>query len=217
MRIDWLNKESGGQVIVFFNGWGMDVRSVAHLKTKKDLVVCSDYRSLECEKFPDLSSYEKVFLVAWSMGVWAAANVCAGRDIVFSRTVAFNGTERPIDDYYGIPPKVYELTEKGMNERGREKFFSRMLTGEEEKKRFAENKPSRILQEQLEELRFIRKASSELKNCIRWNSAYISEKDAIVSPEHQKNWWEGKSEIRNIPGGHYPFFHFSNWEEFVEK
>ena len=42
------------------------------------------------------------------------------------RCVALNGTTRPVDDEYGIPVKINELTEKGMNERGREKFFQRM-------------------------------------------------------------------------------------------
>ena len=48
------------------------------------------------------------------------------------RCVALNGTTRPVDDEYGIPVKIYELTEKGMNERGREKFFLRMLDGADE-------------------------------------------------------------------------------------
>ena len=44
MRIDWIKQSGSGVLLVFFNGWGMDVRAIPHLSTKYDLVVCSDYR-----------------------------------------------------------------------------------------------------------------------------------------------------------------------------
>ena len=49
MRIDWIKQSGSGVLLVFFNGWGMDVRAIPHLSTKYDLVVCSDYRSLGTE------------------------------------------------------------------------------------------------------------------------------------------------------------------------
>ncbi len=52
-------------------------------------------------------------------------------NIPVSYRVAINGTERPVDglEHYRIHPKIYLLTERGMTEQGRDKFFARMLSG----------------------------------------------------------------------------------------
>ena len=131
MRIEWLNKKGSGRVIVFFHGWGMDAAGVSHLQMEDDVLMCYDYRSLDFD-FPDLGHYRCIYVVAWSMGVWAADRVISRLEMKPERCVALNGTTRPVDDEYGIPVKIYELTEKGMNERGREKFFLRMLDGADE-------------------------------------------------------------------------------------
>ena len=125
MRIEWLNKKGSDRVIVFFHGWGMDAAGVSHLQMEDDVLMCYDYRSLDFA-FPDLGYYRCIYVVAWSMGVWAADRVISRLEMKPERCVALNGTTRPVDDEYGIPVKIYELTEKGMNERGREKFFLRM-------------------------------------------------------------------------------------------
>lgn len=216
MRIDWVNKRGADRVVVFFNGWGMDKRAVSHLESKDDLLICYDYRSLVADPLPDLSEYGRVYLVAWSMGVWAAAQVLKDWAVLPFSCIAINGTEHPIDDKFGIPPSVYRLTEKGLDEKGREKFFLRMLTEEAERERFEGNKPLRELPEQHEELHAIRIQCSEQKNHLRWNKAYISEKDVIFPSAHQLNWWQGRAVITKLTGGHYPFYCFRNWEEIVE-
>lgn len=216
MRTDWVQRKGEGVVLIFFNGWGMDCRAVSHLQTDADLLVCSDYRSLETEGgIPDFSTYHTVYVVAWSMGVWAAANVLPVWGVKPDRLVALNGTERPVDDSYGIPVRVYELTEKGMTEQGREKFFARMLAERNEAALFSVNKPRRILTEQIEELYLIHKLSSEHKKCIKWDKIYISEKDLIFPPENQRRWWEGKAQTVSLGGGHYPFYRFADWKEIL--
>lgn len=216
MRIDWVNKKGNDKVIVFFNGWGMDKRVVSHLENKDDLLLCYDYRSLACDTLPDLSEYGRVCVVAWSMGVWAAAQVLKDWAVRPFSCIAINGTEHPVDDRFGIPLSVYALTEKGMNEKGREKFFLRMLPEKAERERFESNKPLRELPEQLEELYAIRIQSSEQKNHLQWDKVYISEKDVIFPPAHQLNWWQDRAVIKKLSGGHYPFYCFRNWEEIVE-
>ncbi|MCC8173923.1 MAG: DUF452 family protein, partial [Odoribacter sp.] len=75
MRIGWLNKSSRGRVIIFFTGWGMDVNSVSHLKGEYDVLVIYDYNDISVTNLPDLNSYKEIYVIAWSMGVWAAANI----------------------------------------------------------------------------------------------------------------------------------------------
>lgn len=216
MRIEWIQRKGSGVLLVFFNGWGMDSQSVAHLSAPYDLAVCSDYRSLECEgETICFSDYHTVYVVAWSMGVWAAANTLPDWQVEPDKCVALNGTELPIDNQYGIPVRSYELTERGMTEAGREKFFARMFVNKAEYESFSVNKPRRTLTEQVEELRFIHRLSPEHKNCIKWNKVFISEKDLIFPPENQMHWWRERASVTLLPGGHYPFYAFRNWEELV--
>lgn len=217
MRMEWVNKKGQGRVVVFFNGWGMDEKSISHLSGENDLLLCFDYRHIGQNFCPELSGYKEIYLIAWSMGVWAAANIVGEWNIKFTGKVALNGTECPIDGRYGIPPQIYQLTEQGMDEKGREKFFTRMLNGAEEKRRFENNKPSRLLAEQIEELYAIEKQCSELKRNIKWDKIFISEKDVIFPVNNQLNWWCNRADITMLPTGHYPFYYFSNWEEIWRK
>lgn len=217
MRIGWLNKSNTGRVVVFFNGWGMDAQVVAHLKADCDVLVCYDYRELN-QVFPDIKQYKEIYVIAWSMGVWAAAQVLPSLNWPVKKYIAFNGTERPVDDRFGIPVKVYELTEKGMNERGREKFFMRMLDTPQEKEYFNSIRPLRELEEQCEELYKIHKQSLEAQQILVWDKVYVSEKDIIFPVENQRNWWaQRETSIESLPGNHYPFCHFSSWKEIYDK
>lgn len=134
------------------------------------------------------------------------------------RCVALNGTTRPVDDEYGIPVKIYELTEKGMNERGREKFFLRMLDGADECRKFSGQKPNRGIEEVCEELCRIRELCSGVKGKLNWDKSYISEKDSVFPAQNQLNWCkkEGIPAV-SLPGGHYPFYRFRSWREILEK
>lgn len=132
MRRVWITRKGSGGVTLFFCGWGMDERAVQHLTGEDDLLVFNDYRDISEEEAPALDTYERVRVVAWSMGVWAASVLLNRWNIPVSESVAINGTERPVDERYGIHPRIYLLTERGMTEEGRDKFFARMLSGEDE-------------------------------------------------------------------------------------
>lgn len=215
MRIEWLIKKGAGQVVVFFNGWGMDASAVSHLKSNADVVMFYDYRNLSCDNLPDLKEYGEVYVVAWSMGVWAASCVVPYFPVRPRLSVALNGTERPVDDLYGIPVKIYRLTEKGMNERGREKFFSRMVTTDEERQILKERLPGRLIGEQCEELVLIEKQCRGYEKHHTWDNVYVSEKDVIFPVENQLNWWKGKAPVLRLAGGHYPFTDFEKWEQIL--
>lgn len=215
MRIEWLNKRGSGRVILFFNGWGMDASVVRHLPADCDVVMFYDYRTLESEQIPVFLEYKEVYIVAWSMGVWAAAYLFPFLKVNPVVSVALNGTERPVDDKYGIPLNVYLLTEKGMNERGKEKFFSRMFVDRSDFTRFSESKPKRDIDELCDELKAIRESSADAPVSIKWDRVYIGEKDIIFPASNQQNWWQGRSSIEIINTGHYPFYSFENWNEIT--
>ena len=170
-------------------------------------------RYISGEEAPEVEGYESVRVVAWSMGVWAASVLLSRWNIPVSYRVAINGTERPVDEHYGIHPKIYLLTERGMTEQGRDKFFARMLSGKEEIERFEENKPCRDIDEQRDELRLIREQSVREMSEMHWDRVYISEGDVIFPVENQRNWWRNRVEIITLSGGHYPFYVLDNWEK----
>lgn len=215
MRIEWLIKKGADQVVVFFNGWGMDASVVSHLATDADVVMFYDYRVLSCDSLPDLKEYRKIYIVAWSMGVWAASFVVPHLTIQPCLSVALNGTERPVDDLYGIPVKIYQLTSKGMSVKGREKFFSRMAGTTEERDFLNACLPKRELAEQCEELVLIEKQCQGYGKHHSWDKVYVSEKDVIFPVENQLNWWTGKAPVTFISGGHYPFTSFKSWEAIL--
>lgn len=98
---------------LFFCGWGMDEHTVQHVRGMGDLLLFYDYRDISGEDAPEVEGYESVRVVAWSMGVWAASVLLSRWNIPVSCRVAINGTERPVDEHYGIHPKIYLLTERG--------------------------------------------------------------------------------------------------------
>ena len=61
------------EALLFFAGWGMDETPFMHnLPPNTDLIICYDYRSNDFDSTL-LSTYEGIYVVAWSMGVWAAS------------------------------------------------------------------------------------------------------------------------------------------------
>jgi biotin synthesis protein BioG len=217
MRREWLIREGGDHLTLFFGGWGLDVRAVNHLAGSGDVLMFYDYREIAAEGPPDTTGYAFVDVVAWSMGVWAAALLLSRWGLSPRCAVALNGTERPVDDRHGIPLKLYLLTERGMDERGRARFIARMLGGKEERATFSDrHEPRRELGEQVEELRRVREQASCERPEMKWDRVFISREDSIFPVENQQNWWQDRGEITYLAGGHYPFFQFSSWESITD-
>lgn len=217
MRIEWVCKKGTPGVIVFFNGWGMEAGAVRHLQAGEDLLVISDYRRLDAASLPSLDEYTCIRVIAWSMGVWAAARLLPEWGIRPEQLVAINGTTCPIDDMHGIPIRVYALTERGMNAGGREKFIRRMFDDEEEAHRFAEYGICRPLEEVCEELSMIREQCAAPCGALPWDKVYVSERDLIIPSGNQQVYWNTLGiPVTLLEGGHYPFYRFSSWEEILK-
>ena len=76
------------EALLFFAGWGMDETPFMHnLPPNKDLIICYDYRSLDFDSTL-LSTYEGIYVVAWSMGVWAASQVLPDSNLPLKQSIA---------------------------------------------------------------------------------------------------------------------------------
>lgn len=197
MKYKWLNKKENENLIIFFNGWGMDENIVKHLNYGNyDVIMFYDYNSLDIE-IPDFTSYKTRYLISWSMGVMIATLF----NFDLKSSTAVNGTLFPIHEKYGIHPKIYDLTIKGFNEKGRERFIKTIG---------ADVEINRDLEEQKSELEAIKTYSANPD--FKYNKVLISNNDKIISTKSQVEFWGIEP---NLEGVHSPFNLFREWEELL--
>lgn len=208
MKYKWLNKQKNNELIVFFNGWGMDDSVVKHLEFEDyDVIIFYDYNFLEIDfDFSQFSSYKAINLIAWSMGVMVGS-IFASKIPNLKKTVAINGTLKPIDVNFGIHPRIYDLTIKGFNENGKEKFIRSMFDGDFDNTKF---KNDRQLEEQLSELIALKNYSSV--EDFKYEKVLISNNDKIIPTKSQVKFWNLEP---NCNSGHCPFFNFKKWSEIL--
>ena len=207
MKYKWLNKENNSEVIIFFNGWGMEENVVEHLAYDgHDVLMFFDYNNLETDfDFSTLSEYKKRSMVAWSMGVMISTIFAEKIGDVLHST-AINGTLKPIDKNFGIKPKVYDLTIKLFSKESRDKFVQNMFNTNI----LSSLTVKRTLENQKSELIAIKdyKANENFK----FDRILISSDDLIIPTLNQVNYWKIEP---NIQGGHCVFPLFKSWGELL--
>jgi len=208
MRFKWLNRNNNNNLIVFFNGWGMDENTVSSLCFGSyDVLAFCDYENFNIEPF-DFSAYEKKYLTAWSMGVYVC-NYFYEQFKNFDSYTAINGTQKPIDDVYGIPEKIYDLTVNNFNENSCKKFMSKISSAVN-----LEEYCSRSLEELKSELISIK--NLKVQNYFVFNRAIISLSDRIIPVKNQINWWRSQEvPYEEINSSHYIFDSCKNWSDLI--
>lgn len=203
MKYKWLKKGVNNNLIIFFNGWGMDESIVKHLDANGyDVLMFYDYNSLETNfDFSLLNHYPQKYLVAWSMGVMTATLF----DINYSKKIAINGTLKPIDDKFGIPKRIYDLTLRGFSPKSAEKFIKNMFS---EKYELLEI--NRDFENQKSELEALTHYEANLN--FHYDRIILSSNDKIIPTKNQIAFWEIEP---NIQSGHAPFNQFKKWGELL--
>ena len=106
MEIEKYICEGRSRLLLFFCGWSASPALFHSLQAEpdQDVWLVSDYRNLTFDA--DLSAYQSVTLVAWSLGVWVAEQLFADESSVhWERKIAINGTGCPVHDTEGIPDR----------------------------------------------------------------------------------------------------------------
>lgn len=203
MKYKWLNLKNSREVIIFFNGWGMDEGVINHLNSAGyDVLMFYDYNTLDTDfDFGALNQYEKRYLISWSMGVMIGTLF----NIDYAKKIAINGTLNPIHNQFGIPERIYDLTLKGFNEKGRERFMKSMFADPSD---IPEIK--RELENQKTELFALKNYSSN--ESFKYDKVLISRDDKIIPAKNQSAFWNIEP---NLEGGHAPFLLFKSWEELL--
>ena len=208
MKHLWLNKKNNENLIVFFNGWGMDEKIVSHLDYENyDVLMFYNYTDLEYKEI-DFSQYKQKYLIAWSMGVFTCNKLFNVLEN-FDKKIAINGTQKPIDDNFGIPVLFYDLMIDNFNELTSEKFIKKISNNNDSKDFCTRTKDE--LKEELIKIKF-----HKIDNFIKFDKAIVSLKDRIIPPKNQQAFWElENTEIVEIKALHSIFDMYSKWAELL--
>lgn len=216
MNKNWLIRKNNNKLILFFNGWGMDSSAVSHIASESyDLVEFNDYTTLNFDE-QEFSDYAEIYVVAWSLGVWAASHLLNKCTLRLKKAIAINGTLNPIDAKEGIHPTIFEGTLNGWSEKNRTRFMMRMFGGKNE---FEANRlkfGNRTIENQKEELKSLfENIQSYNKLHYVFDTAIIGTQDAIFLHQNQLIYWQGKAVCKLIEMSHYPFLYVSNWADII--
>ncbi|MDD2524229.1 MAG: DUF452 family protein, partial [Endomicrobiaceae bacterium] len=148
-------------------------------------------------------------LITWSMGTFMS-NIFFDMFNDIKTKIAVNGTLKPIDNEFGIPVDIYNLTVNNFNELSCKKFIKRMFVGLE-----FPVISDRTIEELKQELIAIQNYT--VTKYFSFSKAVISENDKIIPTKNQQNFWNTQNnvEVKNIQGGHYPFLNYKKWDDIL--
>ena len=224
MEISYTSKPDNHTLLIFLCGWGTTPAVVEHypLPDGWDYMTIHNYmdmlEDLDNEAFALVREhqYGHVYLVAWSMGVWsteALSTVLPKTEIA----VALNGTPFAMNNEYGIPESIFKGTLEGLNDDNRARFDRRMCGGKNMLAVY-NSFSARKTDDLRKELLYVYEHIDYTKDVkFPWTRAVIGEKDLIIPPSNQENYWHKAGiPIERIPGiGHYPFLHFQSWQDLL--
>ncbi|MDR1327210.1 MAG: DUF452 family protein [Heliobacteriaceae bacterium] len=223
MRHHWLNKADNDKLIIFFGGWGYDHKPFEFLDCEDyDVVMFYDYSDIS--KLPTLNyQLSTINLIAWSMGVFIAYCL-KDRLPQFDQKIAINGTPFPVDDEFGIPKRVFDLTLQHART-GLEGKFYKNVTGADYE-RYLLSPVERSIENRVEELHALSRhpafiaGSQEMPQQVRhddlfYDRALIGAQDKIVPAKNQINFWAGRAPYKLLDAGHFPFYNYTNWNDIL--
>lgn len=219
MKSCWLNKQNNQNLIVFFAGWSFDANPFKFLDcANSDVLFVYDYNKIsKLDEFECFNNYRKKTLVSWSMGVFSSYLL---RDVFrdFDLKIAINGTLTPVDNDYGIPVRSFELTLKHACAGLEGKFYKNIFYTPEEFAKYSQTPVLRTIQDrvsELENLYDLIKITSDKEGKF-YDKAFVSEYDKIIPPKNQTaSHFKNNTPVISLPFGHFPFYHFKKWEDFI--
>ena len=189
---------------------------VKHLENSEFDVLCfSNYNNDFNFNLALLKPYNEIYLIAWSMGVWAAAKTFENCKLKFTKSIAINGTLKPINDNFGIPTSIFEGTINNFSDRNKMKFDRRMLGSKDNFTWFQNLASKRENNSQLEELKIIYKNAINTTIDFTFDEIFIGQQDLIFPVINQIEFWKHKGHITQVECPHFPFLFLNSWSDFI--
>ncbi|HEX2920584.1 MAG TPA: pimeloyl-ACP methyl esterase BioG family protein [Bacteroidales bacterium] len=210
-------REKNNKLVVLYGGWGSDENTYLPLCNDEfDFIMFYNYSADEALILPEMKTYDRIIVIAFSLGVWAAEYLSGKTNIKADLAIAVNGTPLPADEKYGIPLNIFEGTLNNLTEESIGKFYLRMFGNKRSFVANAERMPHRTLKSLLDELRWLYNRIMEQKEPgFKWDYAVTSENDRVYPSKNLESYWSLHQDTTQIklPVPHY-FFH--NWNSFME-
>ena len=204
MKAQWLQQRGADHLILVFGGWALGATPFAHLKGAADVLLLSDYQSLDFD-WKALPAYGRRSLIAYSFGVAAAGHALAQIPLDFDRKVAVCGSLYPADDQLGIPVERVHQTADNLTETSLRQFARRAGSSLPEEHDIAAL---------IAELRAVmaRGPAPDLG----FERIWLGRNDRIFPPEALAAAWQDQAEqVRWLETGHTPFAAFGDWLELL--
>jgi pimeloyl-[acyl-carrier protein] methyl ester esterase len=210
-------REKNNHLVVLYGGWGTDENVFTPFCNDEfDFILFYNYSADEALVLPEMKTYEKITLIGWSLGVWAAEYLSNKTGIKPDVTIAVNGTPVPADDMYGIPLNIFEGTLNHITEENIDKFYFRMFGDKKSYQSNIERVPHRTLKSLHDELRWLYNRIMEQKDPgFRWDYAVTSEIDRVFPSKNLAGYWEKEKKTKNIVL-QLPHYLFNEWKSFTE-
>ena len=203
----FISRRHTPDLVLFFAGWGMDLRPFAELKhIGCDCCICYDYTRLDFDPTP-LLGYRHIEVYAWSFGVWAASMVLQHVQLPIRHATAINGTIWGIDAAKGIPPEIFQATLEHLDNVSLNKFYRRMCDDRILLKEFLNSAPNREIADLQTELTCIgQEIARNSTPHFHWDQAIVGNRDRIFPPENQLHAWQGDTKVQETDAAHYLHF-----------
>ncbi|HEX2975753.1 MAG TPA: pimeloyl-ACP methyl esterase BioG family protein [Bacteroidales bacterium] len=213
-------RDKNRELVVIYGAWGTDENVFSNLwnDDKFDFILFYNYSADEPLVLPEIKTYDKVTVIGWAFGVWAAEYLLPRTGIKPTLTIAVNGTPLPSHDQYGIPLNLIEGTLNNLTEENISKFHLRMFG---DKRSYCDNFnriPNRSIKSLHDELRWLYNRIMEQREPgFTWDYAVSSEIDRVYPAERLKLYWDTRKETKHIilPLPHYFFHKWKTLDEFI--
>ncbi|WP_164660176.1 pimeloyl-ACP methyl esterase BioG family protein [Tropicibacter sp. Alg240-R139] len=207
MKTNWLQQSNtADEVIVIFGGWALGAAPFDHLHGPQDVLFVQDYRDF-MTALPDLSSYARATLVAYSFGVASYAHWQATHPDPFDRKVAINGTCTPVNRVTGIPPVALSKTIETLSPQAYQLFLARCYGVKQE---------SAEIDVDARKAELIAIGERGDASVVAFDQIWISSADKIMPAANQLRGWQGQeNRVTQIDAPHVPFACWSNWQEVI--
>jgi pimeloyl-[acyl-carrier protein] methyl ester esterase len=213
-------RDNNRHLVVMYGGWGSDENVFIPLYREEfDFVFFYNYSADIPLVLPEMKVYDRITLIAWCMGVWAAEYLLSGTGINPDVTIAVNGTPMPGSNEYGIPLDVLEKTLDKINDIGMEEFYTRMF-GDEKTYLINKNRiPRRSVRSLHDELRWLYNRIMEQQDQdFRWDFALTSKSDNVFPTGNLNRYWRKRDNTKHIelPVPHYCFHKWESFTDFID-
>ncbi len=193
-------KDGNTELVVIFGGWLTDEQTFLPLcDDSYDVIIIHNYSYDPPFIIPGNNKYDRVILIGWSLGVWAAEYFIPRLSIKPNLAIAINGTPYPFHDQYGVPvEKIDSYLENVDYDRIREqhvKVFGDARSFDNNFDKISDH----LIKSSLLEIRWLyNRIMEQEKPLLKWDYSIISKDDKLIPDSSLDNYWNRTKKTKTI-------------------